>query len=577
MAGTIQLNPLKEAWDVEIDLLVFGSGAGGLAAALFAVKSGLHVLLCEKSDQLGGTTATSGGMLWVPGTHQAEAAGIDDSPDAVLDYLRHEMGNYYRADLAEAFVESAGAAIAELETGTEMAFELAASPDYHPDQVGGRDSGRSIATKPFDGRRLGQDFGMVRPPMSRLLLLGGMMVGPDDIPAFVRPFSSVKAFGKVVRRVTRYAADRLRYHRGTELSNGNALVARFLLSLRQRKADIWTGAPLLRLLRDEDRVLGAIVSRNGREWRVRARRGVVLATGGFPHNKVLRDRYAQGFTHDRSMAFEGNTGDGITAATDVGAVVDTELISPGLWTPASVARNRDGQENTVIYGYLDRGRPGIIAVGPDGKRFVNESNSYHDIVMAMFARGGGAQDVFYFITDARFVRKHGLGAIRPWPWTLSLAPHTQAGYIVVGDTITQVAERVGLDPAALENTVQRHNAFAATGVDEDFGKGSTVYNRIWGDPEMRPNPNLVPIAHPPFVALRIVAATLGTCIGLKTNGNAAVLDAANKPIPGLFACGNELASAMRGTYPGGGVTLGPAVVFAHRAVAQVIREGGATA
>jgi 3-oxosteroid 1-dehydrogenase len=406
--------------------------------------------------------------------------------------------------------------------------------------------------------------------MDRLMVCGGMMVGPDEIPAFVRPFASLANFKRVMRRLGRHGLDRLRYRRGAQVSNGNALVARLLHSLRTYKADIWVNAPLKELIRAGERVEGAIVETGGRRVRVRARLGVVLATGGFPQDPALRREFAAAFPHDYSMAFEGNTGDGQRAARAIGAVVDTELSSPCLWTPSSLLKERDGRKVPVIYGYLDRGRPGIIAVDPEGRRFVNESNSYHDIVTALFERraslGADRNSTFYFICDATFVRKNGLGAIRPWPWSPRLAPFVDNGYITTAQTLPELARKIGIDPAALTATVARHNDFAKTGVDRDFGKGSTSFNRVWGDPAAGPNPNLTPIAKAPFIALPILPATLGTAVGLKTNGDAQVLDGSGAVIPGLFACGNELASSMRGFYPGGGITLGPAVVFAYRAV-----------
>lgn len=559
-----------------VDILVFGSGAGGLAASLFAAKRGMKVLLCEKSSLLGGTTATSGGVLWVPGNRQAKEAGIDDAIENARTYLRHELGNYYREDLAEAFLESAGPAIDDIEDGTSVAFDLIQSPDYHPDSPGGVDKGRSIMARRYDGNQLGADFELVRPPMDRLMVCSGMMVGPDEIPAFVRPLASLAHFKHVVRRLARHGLDRLKYRRGAQVSNGNALVARLLHSLRTHKADIWVDAPLKELIRAGNRVEGAIVERKGRPVRVHARLGVVLATGGFPQDPALRREFSASFPHDYSMAFEGNTGDGQRAARAVGAVVDTELSSPCLWTPSSLLKERDGKNIPVIYGYLDRGRPGIIAVDPEGRRFVNESNSYHDIVAALFERRaflGAATDApFHFICDAAFVRKNGLGAIRPWPWSLSLSPFVRSGYITTARTLPELARKIGIDSASLIATVERHNTSAKTGVDADFGKGSTSFNRVWGDPAAGPNPNLTPIVRAPFVALPILPATLGTAVGLKTNGDAQVLDVSGAVIPGLFACGNELASSMRGFYPGGGITLGPAVVFAYRAVLKALEK-----
>jgi 3-oxosteroid 1-dehydrogenase len=398
------------------------------------------------------------------------------------------------------------------------------------------------------------------------MVLGGLMVGAEEIPDFLNPFRSWSSFRKVVSKLGRYATDRLSYSRGTDIRNGNALVCRLFYSLRSTPARLWLDTPLVELVHEGGRVCGAVVQREGKRVRVKARRGVVLATGGFPRNAAMREKYGPGFPHRFTLGFEGNVGEGINAATAVGAVVDTELRSPGLWTPASVIAGPDGKETPVIYGYLDRGRPGVIAVNRDGRRFVNESNSYHDIVMAMHEQAGGKEGMFYFVCDQNFVRKHGLGLLRPWPMTRSLKPWVKSRYITVAETIPELARKIGVNPDNLADTVRKHNDYAKTGIDLDFGKGSTAYNRGFGDPDVGPNPNLAPIQQPPFIALRIHAATLGTTIGLKTTADGCVRDEQGQPIPGLYACGNELASAMRGSYPGGGTTIGPAIVFSYRVV-----------
>ncbi|CAN5708561.1 FAD-dependent oxidoreductase [soil metagenome] len=555
---------------LQVDLLVFGSGAGGLAAAVFAAQRGMRVLLCEKSAQLGGTTATSGGVVWIPGSPQAQKAGIADSAEAVRTYLKGEAGELYREDLVATYLAHGVPALQALERAG-VHFDLIDMPDYHSAAPGGLPRGRSLQARTYDGRELGADFEKVRPPISNLLVLGGMMLGPDDVTRFVRPFASFPVFSRVVRRVLRHLGDRLRgYSRGTVISNGNAMVARMFAYLRKPDtgAQIWLSSPLASLVKEGGRVVGAVVTTPEGPRRVDARLGVVLATGGFPHSPALRAEFAPDFPHAHSMAFGANTGDGIGAARAVGGQVDSALKSPGLWTPASELSTSKRKE-TFIYGYLDRGRPGVIAVDGTGRRFVNESNSYHDIVLALFERKRAGQSHCYFICDADFVHRRGLGAVRPWPWNLVQMPQMlRDGYLLRANTLAELASRAGIDPVGLEDEVRRHNAFCTTGIDTDFGKGDTAYNHSWGDPSVKPNPNLAPIARGPFYALAIVPATLGTAIGLETDAQARVVDAAGAPIPGLYACGNELASMMRGAYPGGGITLGPAITFAHAAVSH---------
>lgn len=560
------MSNVEETWDEEHDVIVVGSGGGGMFAALFAHKRSLDVLLCEKSSQLGGTTASSGGVMWIPNSAESKAAGVVDSPERALEYLRSEMGAYYRADMAEAYVKTAPIAAAAIQDGTDVKLQVMPTmSDYHASLPGGMAGGRSLEAQRFDGRLLGSDFELVRPPIKQLMLLGGLHVDKRRVDEFLAPFSSVGNFVGVFRTLLRYAMDRTRYSRGTDIGAGNALIARQLLSLRKRNVPIWLNAPMVDLVGDaESRVRGVVLQKDGKSVRVRARKGVVLATGGFPRDAKMIAELARNHPHDQSVAYEGNVGDGIKSARRLGGVVDTDLKTPCFWTPTSKCVEPDGTVSTRLYGYLDRGRPGVIAVNKHGRRFVNESNSYHDIVQGMFEDGVDERSRFHFIFDRRFIWRRGMGMIRPF--RLSLRRYIDSGYIVTGRTLRELATRIGVDADTLEKTVERHNGFCKTGVDVDFGKGSDPYNRMFGDPSVKPNPNLSPIAHGPYFALRIFPGTLGTTVGLKTTADAQVVNTQGEPIPGLYACGNEMASAFRGFYPGGGATLGPGLVFAYRAV-----------
>jgi 3-oxosteroid 1-dehydrogenase len=553
------------SWDHETDLLVFGSGVGGFSAGIFGRKQGLDVLICEKEPVVGGTTATSGGFAWVPNTAQAKAAGAVDSIENARTYLRHELGNHYRADLVDAFLEAGPEAMADLQDGTEVVYDYVRWPDYHADQVGGVIEGRTLEPRRYDGRKLGRDFELIRPPIRRLMLLGGMSVDKRKVDDFLNPFRSAGVFVRVVKTFARYAADRVRYSRGTDIGAGNALIARMLYTLRQLGAEIWVNAPLVELIREGQGVVGAVVRHQGQQKRIRARRGVVLATGGFPHNVKMREELGPEHPHRHSVGWQANVGEGINAARHIGAVIDHDVVGPGLWQPSSILKHKDGNEETILYGYLDRGKPGVIAVDASGKRFVNESNSYHDIGEAMFRNGVARGNRFYFICDRKFVWKRGLGLIRPFQ--PSLRPYARRGYITVADTIEDLARRIDVDPVGLAETVRKHNEYARTGVDPEFRRGENPFNSILlGDPEVKPNPNLGPITSAPFIALQIHPSTLGTSIGLKINADAQVLDAQDRPIEGLYASGQDISPVMRGYYPGGGINIGPAIVFAYIAV-----------
>lgn len=565
---TAALPPIGATQTFETEVLVVGSGAAGLSAALYAAKNGLRVTVCEKSSRLGGTTSLSNGMIWVPCSLQARSAKIDDSLSKARTYLEHELGNYYRQDFIEAYLEDGPPALAALENGTDVKFTLASAPDYHSSQAGGVDKGRALSPAPYDARLLGPDFDLIGDPIR--VVLGGMMISSSEVRSFLNPFQSFASLKHVLRRVTRYARDRLSYRRGTEFSGGNALIARLLVSLRKLGVEIWPASPLVELVMEDGRVTGAIVKRGNSEIRVRASHAVILATGGFARNAQLRAELSGPHQHDDTLAHADVTGDGINLASKLGAAIDKDVASAGFWTPVSMLRSGTGSQ-IVPYGWLDRGRPGVIAVAPNGQRFVNESNSYHDICLAMFGNGYPADKRFYFVCDHEFVRLRGMGHLLPWPWTLSIRKYARLGYIKLGRTIPELAMQIGLNPGELQRTVEEHNAHAATGVDPLFKRGESAFNRTLGDPSVgTKNPNLGPIQSGPFIALPIVPATLGTAAGLATDSYGKVLDAERVPIPGLYACGNDMTSPMRGIYPGAGITIGPGIVFAYRAVSNIL-------
>ncbi len=555
----------------QVDVLVVGSGAAGLTAALVASIEGLDVLVVEKSAHAGGTTATSGGSLWVPGA----AAVLDATPDVdsqrARSYLQHEFGTWVRPDLLDAFLEASPLAIDYLSRNSEVKFAYAVNPDYHADAPFGSATGHAITAVPFDGRLLGEDFARLKPPRRVFMVLGGMMVGRREIPILVRPFASPRAFLRTLGIVGRHARDRLRYPRGTRLLIGNALVARYLYSLRRRHVRIAYETPLVDLCRQHGRVVGAYVDRAGQRVLIKARRGVVLAAGGIAHSQTLRTTLMPEHPHQYSMADEGDTGDGVNAALKIGAAVDRSVSNPAYWSPASIWRKRNGEEILWVHGHMDRGKPGLLAVDASGRRFVNEADSYHDFVLAMFRNGGGGRAIpAHLICDHRFLRKYGFGLVRPLISRIS--PFVRDGYVTRARTIESLADRLGVDRTALRDTIATYNNDARTGVDSLFGRGSRALNRFNGDPDVGPNPCMHPVDRPPYYAITVWPCTIGTTIGLATDKDSRVLDDAGVPIDGLYACGNDVSSMMRGFYPGPGATLGPAVVFAYRAARHLASD-----
>jgi succinate dehydrogenase/fumarate reductase flavoprotein subunit len=553
-------------FDREVDVLVFGAGMGGMTAALVASLEGLNVLLCEKTDQVGGTTSTSAGTVWIPGSSQAARDGVPDKIEDARRFLEAEIGP--RAlNVREAYLAAGPAALDYLDARTDVKFRAPPRhPDYHSNQPGRALAGRALAPVPFDGRLLGKEFARVRPPIAPFMVLGGMMVGKDDIPILLRPFASIANFKAAAKLLLRHGTDRLRFKRGTRLVMGNALVARLFYSLRTRNVPIAYDTRLIELTKDGGRVEGAVVEIGGRPQTIRARRGVILATGGFAPNAELRAEFMKGLPMAHSNAFDGASGDGFSAARAAGAAVDDKHASPAFYFPSSLHKD-------TVYPHilLDRAKPGLIAVNRDGRRFVNESDSYHDFAEAMLRTNAAAQSVpAWLICDRSFIRDYGLGLIHPGAGPREIARYVADGYLHRADTLMKLAQTIGIDGKNLVSTVEQHNRFALTGIDEAFGKGGTEYNQFNGDPTNKPNPCLRPIEHAPFFAVAVYPSTMGTCVGLATDGDARVLDERGDAIGGLYAVGNDMASLFRGVYVGPGITLGPALVFAYRAVMSLV-------
>jgi succinate dehydrogenase/fumarate reductase flavoprotein subunit len=555
-------------WDREVDVLVFGSGAAGMTAALVAANEGMSVLLCEKTSLIGGTTATSGGTIWVPGSSQSKSTARPSDIESARRYLDDEVGNYSSPELRNAFLAAGGETLDYLEKNTDVKFKANDPyPDYHPDRPNGALGGRALSPIEFDGRKLGKDFALLRPPMPEFMVLGGMMVGRDEIKYLIRPWVSLKALKLSVRRLFQHLSQRVTYRRGTRLLLGNALAARLLYSLRRKGAQIAVDASLVELIKNGNRVEGAVIKTGDGLQRIRARRAVILATGGCAASSKWRDK-TMDVPVPHVLSFAANTGDALDAAQAIGADVDGNHSSPFFWMPASIMRWSDGRVATYPH-IRDRPKPGLIAVNSAGRRFVNESDSYHDFVEAMLASHKQVPSIpAYLICDRSFIHDYGLGVIHP-VWQ-NLSYFEKQKYLVSAPTLEELARKIGVDANGLMESVAQHNRAAATGVDEAFGKGSTSMNRHNGDPEIKPNPCLRPIVRAPFYALAVYPAPIGSSIGLRTNGDAQVMDASSNVIEGLYACGNDMSSIMGGLYPGPGITLGPALVFAYRAVRHIV-------
>ena len=561
--------------NIECDVLVAGSGAAGLSAAVTAAHQGARVILVEKAPVFGGTSCFSAGLVWIPGSRQARAAGIQDDSGAALQYLRGEGEPFLDEPKAQAYVQQAADIFAWFEDHTHVSYHLSPLwPDYHQGVEGASRGGRSLGANPFDARRLGARMAHLRPPLASTTILGGMMVGREDLVHYYGMSGSWPSRVVVGKRVLRYLQDRLSGHpRSTRLSNGNALVGMLALSAFERGVDLRLNTPVKQLLLEGDHVSGVLVQGVEGPYEIRARAGVVLACGGFPASAALRERYyahvAAGKNH-RTAAPSANTGDALQIASQAGVALKEAQHHPAAWTPMSLVPQADGSDVPFPH-YNDRGKAGYIAVDRRGRRFISESLSYHDFVPAMInACRDDAEVCSWVLCDSRAIRQYGLGRVPPWP--LPIGSFVRSGYLKRGESLEELAQACGIDAAGLKQTVARLNAGAGQGIDEEFNKGADVYERFNGSRGHTPNPCVAPIETAPFYAVKVVPGDIGSFVGLQTDEHARALDAQRRPIDGLYVAGNDAASFMGGTYPGAGITLGPAMIFGHIAAKHALQR-----
>jgi len=556
---------------ITVDVLVVGTGASGMACAITAASKGLDVLVVEKEPVYGGTTARSGGWLWIPGTRLATEQGIHEPAGAAREYLRHEATTHFDEKRVDAFLENGPKAVDFFTRNTSVQFDMpAVFPDYHAEAPGGQQGGRSMVARPFDGRELGPRIKQLAPPLPELTVFGMMLGSGPEIKHFMRAFKSFGSFFYVTKRLSRHLLDVITTGRGMTLTNGNALAGRLAKAAMDLRIPVWLSSPVKKLIVDNDAVAGAVVQRQGKQVRVLAKVGVVLACGGFPHDIERRGKlfpHAPSGREHFSPAPEANTGDGLRLAESVGAHVDGTIPHAAAWVPTSVTTRPDGSKGAMPH-FIDRAKPGVIAVSPKGKRFANEGNSYHDFVQDMVKTCQNEREVSaWLLCDHKALRSYGLGCVAPAP--LPIGRHLRSGYLKRGTTVADLARQIGVDPKTLEATVADFNSSASSGQDPAFGKGSTAYNRYQGDALITPNPCVAPLEQGPFYAIKLVVGDLGTFAGLVTDEKTRVLNASGVPIAGLFAVGNDAASIMGGNYPGAGITLGPALTFGYVAGTQL--------
>ena len=552
---------MAHQWDKEVDVLVVGSGAGGLLAALVAAHGGAEVLLVEKDRQWGGTSATSGGGIWIPGSDQARVAGFEDNLDEAFQYVRGlSAANVPDANI-RAYVDHAAIMLRWLTAHTPVVYTAQPYPDYHAENPGGSPTGyRTHLPELLDGRALGADLRSQRMPSPAASLFGYLnWTFAETYDMLYRPKGWLRRFAV---NMARYWFDwpfRFTSRKDRRLTLGNALTAGLRIALNQRGVPLWLETPLAELVSEDGRVAGAVVARQGKPLRIAARKGVILAAGGFDKSQAKRDAYSPLYPTARvSGGVTSNTGDALDAGLGVGAAtlnLQSAWAAPVFYVPG---------EDRGRLCTIERALPGCIMVNGSGRRYLNEAASYHVTGQAMARRQAEHGDAApsWMVFDYRYRHLFPMGPVYP------LIPDwAQNGMVKTilkkGRTIPELAGRMGVDPAALAETVARFNEYAAQGQDPDFHRGDAAYDRMYGDPRHGPNPCLRPLTQAPFYALPIHPGDIGMNGGLATDEKARVLDTDGKPIPGLHAIGNSAASAMGESYPGAGVTIGPALTFGY--------------
>jgi len=549
-----------KGWDHEVDVLVVGSGAGGLTAAVAAADQHGEVLVVEKSNEYGGTSATSGGGIWIPNSPLGKEMGLEDSEEEAFAYLRPQSAPNVPDALIRAYIRGAPEMLQWVQANTPVRYTSVPYPDYHVEYPGGKLGFRTHLPMPFDGRQLGDDILQLRSPSPAASLFGIINWRFDETYMLLfRPKGWQLGLGKMLWRYLSDLPHRFRSIKDRHLTLGNSLIGALRLALKQRNVPLQLETSLVELVREGDRVTGAVVEHRGKRSRIGVRRGIILAAGGFERNAEMRRQNLRG-SDDPTMSGSqiNNTGDSIVAAQKIGAGLrnmQSTWSAPVFKVPGE-ARAR--------LSTIERALPGCIIVNQAGKRYMNEAASYHIVGRQIVEndKPDARTQPSWVIFDHNFRHKYPMGPLLPLIPD-ALQPAGVRRILRKAGTVEALAKKISVPAETLAATIQRFNGDAEKGVDTEFDRGGPAYDKMYGDPRVEPNPTLAPIVKAPFYAFPIYGGDIGTNGGIVTDENARVLDSDDRPIGGLYAVGNNAASVMGESYPGAGVTLGPAMTFGY--------------
>ena len=562
-------------WDRTVDLLVMGSGAAGMGAAVRGHDLGLDVLLVEKSELYGGNSAMSGGVCWVANNPGMAGEGIADSDEEGFEYLKHITKGEVPDDRLWLYIRESKRVLAYLHDKTHVRYvPLAKYTDYYPEAPGGRDGGRSMDPLPFDGSKLREDLIRMRRPHPQSQILGKFGITAKEAQAAIGVgfttmlFMAWQMFLYFLRHFKRK-----RWGRDTKLCAGNSLMGRLLLSLKDRKVPTWLNTSVEELVFEDGKVVGAVLNKEGEILRVKANRGVLLAAGGFSRNLEMRQKYQRHpITTEWTAGTPSNTGDAILMGRDAGGAL--ALMDEAWWTPVSLVPRSPFSWVLVVEKSLPHG----LFLNQDGKRFTNEAAPYIDVVNGMYddvAKTGAADPRWFHIFDATYRKSSIAGPVAPakvMPDKQLPRRYRDGKFLYKAESLDELCEQLKIPAATAKAAITRFNEYAVKGEDPDFNRGWSAQDRYYGDPNVKPNCSLGPIETGPFYAVQIYPGDLGTKGGLVTDEHSRVMKEDGQLIPGLYAAGNSAESMMGRTYPGAGGTIGPALTFGFLAAEDAAQE-----